>query len=424
LSNYRQQQTGYQEFDQPTLFPLPHLSNNIEEWASELTGVLQDLFGSSDSDTVALPILDGTGRVLADEDGVYAYTPGTDDPFIGPLLVGIDTQHLVDAAVNTDKLATNAVESSNLAALSVVAGKLAVDSVTATTIKALAVGTGAIQLLAVGTAQIDNLAVQEGNIKDLAVTNSKILNLTASKLTAGVIDASIITVNNLSASNITTGSMSAGFLLAGSISVDEMGANSVTATELNVASLSAISADLGTITAGSLSADRITTGELSALRIDLDGTTVEASGTSIIIKNGGVDVTQLALEAPGISVGSYSTTGPTVTGLTAVSMESVTVQSPNGDPILFTFHCNRRRSGNDADYSIGLRKGASTYIDALTSIALRDIDKRQSVTYTYFYSAPGTASNTYHIMMTAGDSTDSIWSEEMSMSATVISKQS
>ena len=55
------------------------------------------------------------------------------------------------------------------------------------------------------------------------------------------------------------------------------------------------------MTISDLNASNITTGSLNANLLSIDGITLSRSGSNLIIKNGGVDTTQVALEAVNIT---------------------------------------------------------------------------------------------------------------------------
>lgn len=78
---------------------------------------------------------------------------------------------------------------------------------------------------------------------------------------------------------------------------------------------------------GNLSADKITTGELSANRINVDGLTLSRSGSSLIVKGGGVDTPQMADNAATnlrYTVGTATTYIPSSNGNSTVTLVSIT----------------------------------------------------------------------------------------------------
>jgi len=113
-------------------------------------------------------------------------------------------------------------------------------------------------------------------------------------ITTGTIDASLVTVSNISASNISTGTL-----------------------------------DASTVTVTNLDADNISTGTLNADRINIDGVTLDTSGGSLIIADGGVDTTQVntraitnTARADMASNTNYSTSFITLASLTSQTYEN------------------------------------------------------------------------------------------------------
>lgn len=250
---------------------LPQPGDDLRSWASSLVSQLQFLLQQQANDTQMLssapataPLYQSDGNTLVITDvGEYKLTDGTVivdatglhvkdatgfDVINGPT-IRIDTQHLVDAAIETAKLAAGAVTNTIIADNSISTGKLQANSVVAGKIAANAIVAG-----------------------DAVIAN------------AAIVDAQIATLN---ASKIN----------AGDIAAARMSTNIVTALEGKFATLSALAASLGVVqiqTGGALLTQGVTTytsgtglwtgenggvykfriGNPTGARLDWDGSTI------------------------------------------------------------------------------------------------------------------------------------------------------
>ncbi len=108
-----------------------------------------------------------------------------------------------------------------------------------------------------------------------------------------------------------------------------------------------------------------------------------------------------------VPAGSYSAGGVTTNNdTTDVDIITVTLD-PGGQPCMILYSGVKSRSGNDADYYIGLKRD-TTAVVAVTELASRDIDKAQLVSVMYFDSSTALGSRTYKIVARSGDSNDTL----------------
>lgn len=142
--------------------------------------------------------------------------------------------------------------------------------------------------------------IQRGGLLAEPVQLLQISEIKADYISTGILDASLVNVTNLNASNINTGTLNAGL---------------VAVTNLNASNINTGTLNASVVGVTNLNADNITTGTLSADNIQIDNVTLDTSGGNLIVKNGGVDTTQIAANAvSGIQVDfNSSTTATTVT---------------------------------------------------------------------------------------------------------------
>lgn len=182
---------------------LPQPGDDMRSWASSLVAQLQFLLQQQANDTQMLssapataPLYQSDGNTLVITDvGEYKLADGTVivdatglhvkdatgfDVINGPT-IRIDTQHLVDAAIETAKLAAGAVTNTIIADNSISTGKLQANSIVAGKIAANAIVAG------------------DGVIANAAIVNAQIADLNASKINAGDIAAERMSTNIVTA---------------------------------------------------------------------------------------------------------------------------------------------------------------------------------------------------------------------------------
>jgi hypothetical protein len=118
-----------------------------------------------------------------------------------------------------------------------------------------------------------------------------------------------------------------------------------------------------------LDADVITAGTVSADRLSVDGVTIDTSGGNLIVKNGGVNTTQIATDAISSSskafVGSFSITSRPTFGQTVAS---INVSGVYGDKFLCIATANyfSLPVADDGDFFAGyifLNNSSTVYLD-------------------------------------------------------------
>lgn len=182
---------------------LPQPGDDLRSWASSLVAQLQFLLQQQANDTSMLSSAPATaplyqsdgntlvitdvgeykladGTVIVDADGLHVKDATGFDVINGPT-IRIDTQHLVDAAIETAKLAAGAVTNTIIADNSISTGKLQANSVVAGKIAANAIVAG------------------DGVIGNAAIVNAQIANLDAAKINAGDIAAARMSTNIVTA---------------------------------------------------------------------------------------------------------------------------------------------------------------------------------------------------------------------------------
>ncbi|HYH17886.1 MAG TPA: hypothetical protein VD995_04650 [Azospirillum sp.] len=203
--------------------PVRGYSESAEAYLDRLGPWLDQVAGGGGGAAGVPDVYDTSGRVIFSGRGLYAYAADGSLP-IAPNVVQIDTQHLVDAAVELAKLDQNQVVTCTP---KLIAGDIVTLSLLAGDLEAVE---ARINNLRVNRANIANAAIGSAQIEDLAVTNAKIADLAADKITAGTLNAALITVINLSADSITTGTLVADRIAAGSITTGKVASNAITQT--------------------------------------------------------------------------------------------------------------------------------------------------------------------------------------------------
>lgn len=222
--------------------PVPE-GDDWREWGARLIVMLDSELNVITQSAAILPIYDTEGRLLIDQDGIYAWDAAGALP-ISPDIVQIDTQHLVDAAITTLKIANLAVDTAKLAALAVNAAKIATDGVIESKILA-----GAVTEL-----KIAALAVTEGRLASLSVTAAK---LAAASVGDAKLDRTtdpiIIDTVDLAA-------------LAAVESI--IGAAAVTATKLGSLAVTTAKIDTLAVTTGKIALLGVNTAQIALLAVD------------------------------------------------------------------------------------------------------------------------------------------------------------
>ena len=154
----------------PVLPQAPTNPAQLVDWAARITSAIsQQIRAQSQSGTATF--YDTSKRVILTEEGIYAYDAQGGIP-ISPDIVQINTQHLVDAAVDTAKLANLAVDHTKLASLAVQAANIADGAVGTTQVANGAITSGLLANAAVVTAAIANSAVGTTQIANAAITSA------------------------------------------------------------------------------------------------------------------------------------------------------------------------------------------------------------------------------------------------------------
>ena len=206
-------------------------------------------------------------------------------------------------SISSASLQTGAVVADSIASGAIVAGKLGADSISSTELQSDSVG--ASEIIA------NSITASELNVSSVFADSAVIGAIQSSAITAAAIDAAVANFEFVESVNIASDAITAG----------KIAANAVEADAINVTNLAAISADLGTITAGTVNADVI---KIDNVTLDTDGS------NNLIVKNGGVDTTQIASGAVSITANSY-TSGGVTTSSGSTQVQSVTYTSTGAD---------------------------------------------------------------------------------------------
>lgn len=196
-------------FDQRGLPPRPIRGYNesAETYLDRLGVWLDQITGNA---AAGVPeVYDTAGRVILSGRGLYAYAADGSLP-IAPNIVQIDTQHLVDAAVELAKLDQDQVVTCTP---KVIAGDIVTLSLLAGDLEAVEARIGNLK---VNRANIANAAIGSAQIEDAAITNAKIGNLSADKITAGFLSVDRLEANSINFPKLTSGAISTVTLASGS----------------------------------------------------------------------------------------------------------------------------------------------------------------------------------------------------------------
>lgn len=207
---------------------LPQPGDDLRSWAQSLVAQLQFLLQEQANNTEMLSSAPATaplyqddgktlviteigeykladGTVIVDADGLHVKDAVGFDVIDGPT-IRIDTQHLVDAAVETAKLAAGAVTNTIIADNSISTPKLQANSVVAGKIAANAIVAG------------------DGVIANAAIVDAQIANLNAAKINAGDIAAARMSTNIVTALEGKFATLSALAASLGVVSIQSGGA--------------------------------------------------------------------------------------------------------------------------------------------------------------------------------------------------------
>lgn len=264
---------------------LPQPGDDLRSWASSLVAQLQFLLQQQANDTQMLssapataPLYQSDGNTLVITDvGEYKLADGTVivdatglhvkdatgfDVINGPT-IRIDTQHLVDAAIETAKLAAGAVTNTIIADNSISTGKLQANSVVAGKIAANAI------------------VADDGVIGNAAIVNAQIANLDAAKINAGDIAAARMSTNIVTALEGKFATLSALAASLGVVSIQSGGAL-LTQGVTNYSS----GTGLWTGETGGLYKFRI--GNPAGARLDWDGSSLNiyTAANQLVLKSG------------------------------------------------------------------------------------------------------------------------------------------
>lgn len=181
----------------------------------------------------------------------------------------VDTDNIVDGAVDTLQIAALAVEAAKIGAQAVETGKLALLAVENAQLGNEAVSAGKILANTITAAQIDALTITAAEIKAGTITTAEIKaativtgNIAAGTITGGNIKADTIESVNIKANTIETGDIKANAITAteiaaGAITADKMAANSIAAGNIIAGAVETDKLDAGAVTAAKIEANTI-----------------------------------------------------------------------------------------------------------------------------------------------------------------------
>lgn len=297
----------------PVAAPLPIAPQSVDQlvqWATQLTSALA-LQGQQKPNGTA-SFYDTSGRVILDPNGIYAYDAQGGIP-ISPDIVQINTQHLVDAAVDTAKLANLAVDHTKLASLAVQAANIADGAVgtiqvangaiTSGLLANAAVVTAAIANSAVGTTQIANAAITSALLGSAAVGTAQIANgaITSALIGSAAVGSAAIANAAVGTAEIANAAITSALIGDGQIVNAKIADLAVNGAKIaNAAIGSAHIANLAVQTAhiqdaaitsakiNTVTANQITAGTIGAQLIYLGDTTflLDGSAKELVIADG------------------------------------------------------------------------------------------------------------------------------------------
>lgn len=264
---------------------LPQPGDDLRSWAQSLVAQLQFLLQQQANDTQMLssapataPLYQSDGNTLVITDvGEYKLADGTVivdatglhvkdatgfDVINGPT-IRIDTQHLVDAAIETAKLAAGAVTNTIIADNSISTGKLQANSVVAGKIAANAIVAG------------------DGVIGNAAIVNAQIANLDAAKINAGDIAAARMSANIVTALTGKFATLSALTASLGVVSIQAGGA-------LLTQGVTTYTSGTGLWTGENSGLYKFRIGDPAGARLDWDGSSLNiyTAANQLVLKSG------------------------------------------------------------------------------------------------------------------------------------------
>lgn len=284
------------------LLPQVLPGESAEAFLARLMPVLQSSFdalqaGNFGSGTGTF--YDTHGRPILTGAGIYGYAADGSIP-IYPDVVQIDTQHLVDAAVELAKVADDAISSAKIQNAAITSLKVA-DA-------------------AILTAAIGDLQVTTAKIDDLAVNNAKIANVSAGKLTADTVISNRIylgasqialdgpnaqiTIADTQASPVTrvkigklgAGSSDYGVIIydaSGSVIVSNTGLGTAIVGTTNIVDLAVTDAKINTLTASKLTAGTIDASVITVTNLNASNISTGSMNASFLVA-GSITATQIA----------------------------------------------------------------------------------------------------------------------------------
>lgn len=274
-----------------SLLPMP--GEDWKAWAQQLTAQLTLLVQQIDyeirqpstaatssitpiltpDDTIVIDVnghyIDGFGRVIVDSTGLHVYDLVGFQVINGPN-VFINTEHLVDNAVETAKLALGAITEVTIADNAISAPKLRANSVVAGKIAANAI------------------IANDGVIGNAAIADAQIANLNANKINAGDIAAERIEANIVQALNGKFATLSA---LAASLGVVQILAGGALFTQ----GVTSYANGTGLWTGEDAGAYKFRIGNPQGARLQWTGSSLEVYNASnqLTIASGDVDYEQI-----------------------------------------------------------------------------------------------------------------------------------
>jgi hypothetical protein len=302
-----------------TALPQPSLYPDWQTWGSSIISQLEGILLRTEAVAPPAGFVSGTvtlrdylGRPIVTNEGFYIYaSSGTAIVSLG--VVQINTEQLVDAAIETSKIANRAITSELIGTAQIVdlhilslkgskieAGTIDTEQLVDFSIEPSKIADGAVVAgkiaagaIVAGDGVIANRAITSELIGTAQIVNSHILSLRGNKIEAGTITsneltASIITANYLEANAVTAGKIAAGAIVAGdgvianrAITSELIGtaqvmdshilnlrgykieAGTITTEKLTVSIITANYLDANAVTAGKIAAGTITTEKLT-----------------------------------------------------------------------------------------------------------------------------------------------------------------
>lgn len=314
------------------------ISPELRAWGQSVVVLLQEIAAGASSGTYGkttnLPIFADDGRVLVDAEGLWIYRADGTIP-IAPSIVQIDTQDIVDAAVETAKIGDDAISTIKIKDAAIVTAKISDAAIVTAKIGNLQVVEAKIANLAVNTGKIANAAITSAKIQDAAITNAKINNLAVGTAKIALLAVGTAQITNLAVTQAKIANLAVNTAQIANAAIETAKINNLAVTTGKIGNLSVTFAKIGLLAVNSAN--------INNLAVDTAKINTAAVTT---LKIGNQQVT--------IPVGVYAP------GDFALSANSVftTFQSllftSTGAPVFLTASCNMRNVGG-ADEQVTFR---------------------------------------------------------------------